>query len=88
MGRLWVAVAVTSGPTRWMYAGSVLITIASYVQSTRSSGANPRFAPALPFAFLLLSWTILRAAALALVRREIRWRDTTYALDDLRRNRL
>lgn len=84
----WIALFLTDGLTRLLYAGSVLVMAALYLQSTRSSGADPRLVIALPLAFLIIGYAILRATALALLHGGIHWRGTIYPLDELRRSHL
>jgi hypothetical protein len=84
----WLAVLLTSGPTRWINASSVIAMVLLYIASARASGANARLAPGIPVAIIILCYAILRSTLLALIRGEIRWRGTAYRLDDLRRNRI
>ena len=84
----WVAILFTDGLAQGLNAAAVVAMAGLYVQSTRSSGASPWLAPAIPVAFCILSWAVIRSAALALLRGEIRWRGTAYPLDELRRQRL
>lgn len=84
----WLAVFVTTGTARLLFLGCVLTSIAAYLDTTRSSGADPRFAPAFPIALLVFCYIIVRAAWLATTRGEVRWRGRAYPLDELRRNRL
>jgi hypothetical protein len=51
----------------------------------RASGGNPLLAPAFPVAVLLILFIAARATALTLLRGGIRWRDTFYPLEELRR---
>lgn len=84
----WVAVFLTSGTVRLLFLGCVLVSIALYVDSTRTSGADPRFAPAFPLALVIFCYILARAAVLAVSRGEVRWRGRAYPLDELRQNRL
>jgi cellulose synthase/poly-beta-1,6-N-acetylglucosamine synthase-like glycosyltransferase len=84
----WIAVFLTSGSTRLLFFGCIVVSAALYVDSTRASGADPRFAPAFPVALLLFCYIIVRAALLAVARGEVRWRGRAYPLDQLRRNRI
>lgn len=81
----WIALFIVDGTARMLYGASVVIMVFLYVSSSRSSGANPWLAPAIPFAICVFCYTLLRSSALALVRGEIRWRGTAYSLDELRR---
>ena len=84
----WVAVLLTTGPTRLLCLGCILLSIGLYIDSTRSSGADPRVAPAFPIALILFCYIVIRAALLAVTRREVRWRGRGYPLEQLRRNRI
>jgi cellulose synthase/poly-beta-1,6-N-acetylglucosamine synthase-like glycosyltransferase len=84
----WIGVFATSGPTQLLFLGCIVTSIALYVDSTSSSGADPRFAPAFPIALVVFCYIIARAALLAVTRGEVRWRGRGYPLDQLRRNRI
>ena len=84
----WVAVFLTDGIDRLLFLGCVIAASALYLDSTRSSGADPRFAPAFPIALLVFTYILARAAWLATIRGEIRWRGRGYPLEELRRNRI
>jgi hypothetical protein len=84
----FAALMLTSGVTLALNLVAVGAMLALYVQSTRSSGANPLLAPAFPLGALFVCWGLARSAALAVGRGEIRWRGTAYRLDALRRNRV
>src|SRR5690606_23920823 len=84
----WVGMFLASGPTRLLFLACVVTSVALYVDSTRSSGADPRFAPAFPIALVLFCYVLARAALLAVARGEVRWRGRGYPLEQLRRNRI
>lgn len=84
----FVAAFVTSGVTQALYVAAVTIMLAIYVGSTRGSGTRPWLAPLFPIGSLLLVYILLRSATLAVRNGGIRWRDTFYSLDELRRNRV
>lgn len=84
----FLAVLVTAGPTRWLYLASVAVILAIYAGSTRGSGTRPWLAPLFPLGVLLLVYILLRSTWLAVRNGGIRWRDTFYPLEELRRNRV
>lgn len=81
----WIAVVTAEGPVRLLNLASVLVMAGLYVSSTRSSGARPWLAIAMPLAICIFCFTVARSAALAVVRGAIRWRGTSYPLEELRR---
>jgi hypothetical protein len=84
----FAALAVTSGAALGMNLGAVAIMLVLYVASTRTSGADPRLAPAVPLGILIFCYAVSRATLLTIVRGEIRWRGTSYSLEELRGNRV
>lgn len=84
----WIAVFLTDGSTRLLFIGCVLSSVIVYVDSTRSSGADPRYAAAFPVALLLFCYILARSALLAVIRGEVRWRGRGYPLEQLRSNRI
>jgi hypothetical protein len=84
----FAALLVTGGATWWLNLGCVVLILATYVGSTRASGANALLALGFPLATLLLLVILWRAMLLALAQGGIRWRGTLYPLDELRANRV
>jgi glycosyltransferase involved in cell wall biosynthesis len=84
----FAAVLVTDGPTRWLNLLSATLAMATYVASTRASGTRPAYALVYPFATLLILFIVVRSTVIALRNGGIRWRDTVYSLEELRRNRI
>ncbi len=81
----WALVWMTRGWTRWLLAATVATQAMTYV------GANwlnrrpvLRYLPSFPFTALLFCYVALRSTWLTLRQGGIRWRDTLYALDELR----
>jgi glycosyltransferase involved in cell wall biosynthesis len=58
---------------------------ASYGYQASNCGNGWRLVPALPVAALIYLWTFWRSAFVTLRQRGIRWRDTFYSIDDLKR---
>ena len=84
----FAAIFLTAGPTRWLNLLSASLAVLTYAASTRASGTRPSFALVYPFATLLLLFIVARSTVLALRNGGIRWRDTLYPLDQLRKNRI
>jgi len=82
----FVALLVTSGAAFWLNLAIVGWVLGLYIGSTRTSGCDPRLAPGLPFGVIFICFAILRSAWLATVRGEVRWRGTSYSLEELRRD--
>lgn len=77
-----------SGPAFWLSLGTCLLLLLLHAGSTRAAGGRPLLALLLPLAMLLVFVIGGRATALTLLRGGIRWRDTFYPLEELRRNRI
>jgi glycosyltransferase involved in cell wall biosynthesis len=84
----FAALLLTAGATRWLNALAAALAVASYIGSTRASGSRMLYALAYPFATLLLLFIVIRSTILALRNGGIRWRDTLYPLEELRKNRI
>jgi glycosyltransferase involved in cell wall biosynthesis len=80
----FAAVLVTHGPTRALYAATVVVALLLYAASTRGSGTPARLAPLYPVAILILVFTVLRATWIAVRRGGIYWRGTFYSLEELK----
>jgi glycosyltransferase involved in cell wall biosynthesis len=86
----WLAVWRTRGYTRGLLLGAVAAQLAMFLGVRRSFGsrstlADVGYALAMPASAVVVAYTALRAVFLTLVRGGIRWRDTFYSLDELRR---
>ena len=80
----YAAVFVTSGPTRWLNAATVVLLISVQAWLLRSTSLRAWVGFALPLGTLMVVFTYLRAAVLTYVRGGIRWRGTFYSLDKLK----
>ena len=84
----WVAVWVTSGPTRLLNAVSVVAVLALFAGAAREQRVRWWYGAAYPLAVILFLAAIWNATIYALVHRGIEWRGTHYPLDELRANRV
>jgi glycosyltransferase involved in cell wall biosynthesis len=84
----FVAVFVTEGVTRALYAACVLLIVLIFHTSARYGGAPMKFVFAYPVAAVLFAYIIWRSAAIAVSRGAITWRGTAYSLAQMRANRL
>jgi hypothetical protein len=84
----FVAVAVLTGPARWIYGATVLLLLTHAWRTARDLEFAGRCVLLFPVAVLLLIYIQWRAMLLTYVRRGIRWRDTHYPLDELRANKV
>jgi glycosyltransferase involved in cell wall biosynthesis len=75
-------------PAAWGLVGSVALMHATYGYIAARSGNGLRVAPALPVMLLTFIYVLWRSAVITLRQRGVRWRDTFYPLDELRRNQL
>ena len=66
-------------------AAAILFTHTSYALMSRQLGGSCLVFPVLPLAGVLLIWAFWRSAWITLRQRGVRWRDTFYPLDVLRR---
>jgi uncharacterized membrane protein YqaE (UPF0057 family) len=84
----FVAVFVTHGWTRGMYAASVLLLLSLFAGAAREQRVPVWYGVAFPLAGLLVLIAVWNATLYALVHRGIEWRGTHYPLDELRANRV
>jgi glycosyltransferase involved in cell wall biosynthesis len=84
----FVAVFVTTGPTRLLYALTVAIILGIYSGAAREQKAPVWGAILTPVLSLLFVTVLWNATIYALVHRGIEWRGTHYPLDELRANRV
>ena len=80
----WAGALLIEGPGRWLSAIPVAGSIALSRMLPKSEGAAPHDVLWWPVAGLVLAWTALRAAVMALWRGGITWRGTFYTLEELR----
>ena len=84
----FVAVFVTSGVTRMLYAAIAVLLLAVAAGGIRESGGKAWHALGFPFASLFFLYVLWRSTLKALWNRGIDWRGTHYSLDALRANRV
>jgi cellulose synthase/poly-beta-1,6-N-acetylglucosamine synthase-like glycosyltransferase len=84
----WVAVWITEGPTRALFAAAVGVEWVLYAGAAREQRVSPLYGLGFPLASLLFLYVIWKAALLTLLRGGIDWRGTRYSLEELRANRV
>lgn len=82
----YLALFMTDGATRILYAFSILMLFLSYNQTAdkMTKGANKYFI-ALPITAVLFIYSIIRATILTAIRGGIVWRGTFYSLKELKK---
>jgi len=70
----------------WGYLAAVIAMHAAFGLQASGHRSGWRVAPALPVVACIFLWTLWQSALVTLRQGGIRWRETFYALDDLRRN--
>lgn len=83
----WIALVVTTGPTRTLAAIAVAALSLLVLGHTMTTRVSPVYALLYPIGVLGFIYILWRSAALALARGAIHWRDTSYPLRELRRSR-
>lgn len=84
----WLAVWVTEGWTRALYAFSVALMLLMYAGSARAQRTPWWHGVMWPLACVLFLFVMWNATVYALVNRGIEWRGTHYPLDELRANKV
>jgi len=84
----FIAVFVTHGWTRTLYAISIAILLILFAGAAREQRVRPWYGVAIPLASVLFIAVIWNATLYALVHRGIEWRGTHYPLDELKANRV
>ena len=84
----YLAVWIVPGPARWPYLAAVMLQVLTAVGFARSTGLPISTAFAFPLTVLLFTYIQWRSMLLTYYRGGIRWRDTHYALAELRANRV
>ena len=84
----FIACWLPLGAARWVYVGVADALLATAALAARSVGVKISTALGFPVATALFVYIVWRATLLALFRGGIRWRDTFYSLNDLKRNRI
>jgi len=90
MMHVWpfLAVGIYSGVAWWLNLGSIAILLSLVAQTANLQRMSPWRSLALPFAAATMIWIQWRSMLIALRSGGIRWRDTHYALRELRANRV
>lgn len=84
----FVALFITTGPTRLLFALAVALMLGIYGGAAREQRAAVWGGIAIPLLSLLFIAVVWNATIYALVHRGIEWRGTHYPLDELRANRV
>lgn len=84
----FIAVFVTTGITRGLYAGSCVLLMAMYAGGAAIQKNRPWLAPAYPVAAAIFAYILLTASARTILNGGIRWRGTRYSLQELRSNKV
>lgn len=84
----WIAVFLTEGPTRVLYAMTCLAWWAGAVDVARRYDRSPWPSLLLPGAMAVVAAIMARSVALTLRRGGIEWRGTRYPLSQLRANKV
>lgn len=84
----WVAVWMTHGWTRALYAAAIGIMLLMYAGSAAAQGSPAWRGVLFPVASMMFLFVVWNATLYALVNRGIEWRGTHYPLDELRANRV
>jgi hypothetical protein len=84
----FIALFVTSGLTRALYAVCAALIVLIFIVSARFGGVRPLFVLAYPAAAVLFVYIMWRSALIAVTRGTITWRGTAYPLARMRANRV
>jgi glycosyltransferase involved in cell wall biosynthesis len=84
----FIAVFVTDGATRALYAATVALILVMFAGAAREQRVPMWYGVAVPLASVLFIVVIWNATLYALVHRGIEWRGTHYPLDELKANRV
>jgi hypothetical protein len=84
----WLAVFITSGPTRWLNLAILALCFVLYAPISRSRGVRWWYALSMPLMTLLFVYIVWRSTILTLRRGGLRWRDTHYSLAELKANKV
>ncbi|MDA0833004.1 MAG: glycosyltransferase [Planctomycetota bacterium] len=82
----YVGMVVVDGPARWGYIATLLFAHTYYAWAGQMAHADWRTFPMLPISLLGMLFAYWRSAFIALKNGGVRWRDTFYPLDVLRKN--
>jgi cellulose synthase/poly-beta-1,6-N-acetylglucosamine synthase-like glycosyltransferase len=84
----YLAIFLTTGATRAVYAATVALITLLFVDSVRFHGSKGWYAVAFPVTALLFIFILLRTALLNLLQGGITWRGTFYPLKELKANKV
>jgi cellulose synthase/poly-beta-1,6-N-acetylglucosamine synthase-like glycosyltransferase len=84
----FVAVWVTDGSTRILYAAAIAILLLMYAGSAAAQGSPVWHGVLWPVASAMFIFVVWNATVYALVNRGIEWRGTHYPLDELKSNKV
>lgn len=73
-------------PLSYIFGASLIIAHGIMAEVSRQTGHSPWTTLLLPFAAILIGFSILRSAVLTLYRGKVMWRDTSYNLEVLKSN--
>ncbi|MBI3861499.1 MAG: glycosyltransferase [Planctomycetia bacterium] len=82
----YAGLALLPGQAAWGYVGSLVVLHATYAFLAVRANVGARVAPVLPAMLLMFIYVMWRSAVVTLKQGGVRWRDTLYPLDELRRN--
>lgn len=84
----FIAVWMTDGPTRILYAVAIGILLLMYAGSAAAQGSPVWHGVLWPLASAMFIFVVWNATIYALVNRGIEWRGTHYPLDELKANKV
>jgi glycosyltransferase involved in cell wall biosynthesis len=84
----FVAIFLTSGSTRWLYIGALVVLLGQVGDSIRFLGLPRWYAVGFPLATLLFLYILWKATLKTLLSGGIEWRGTRYSLKELRSNKI
>jgi hypothetical protein len=81
-----VGVIFATGLARVFAAVALATVLAMHAFTLAGAGESPLYALTNPIGAILFDWMILRSTVVTLWQGGVRWRDTFYSLDELRKN--
>ena len=82
-----VVLATREGPPTWGFAATLAVAHFAYASGAFVFGSRPWVFPLLLPASLGILFAFVRSMAITLKQGGVRWRDTFYPLEELRRRR-
>jgi len=82
-----VVLALASGPPTWGFAATLVVSHLAYAGGALVFGSRPWVLPVMLPASIGILFAFLRSMVITLRQGGVRWRDTFYPLDELRRRR-